>query len=79
MTFQLLRALVIMLLFALVAKADAAPMDYTYKPGEFLVIKGGESPDKKLSIVSGENKAGEFRIYLMNARTKKVLGQLEQV
>ena len=38
--------LVIALLFALVATAGAAPLYYNYKPGEFLVINGGESPIK---------------------------------
>jgi hypothetical protein len=72
--------LVITLLFALFATAGAAPpMDYNYKSGELLVIKGGESPDKRFSIVSGENKAGEFGVYLMDAQTKEVLGQLEEV
>ena len=52
---------------------------YDYKPGEFLVIDGGTSPDKKFSIVSGENKAGEFGVYLRDAHTKKLIGQLEEV
>ena len=67
------------LLLALIATAGAAPMHYDYKPGEFLVVKGGESPDKQFSIVSGENKAGEFGVYLMDAKTKNVLGRLEEV
>ena len=52
---------------------------YDYKPGEFLVIDGGTSPDKKFSIVTGENKAGEFGVYLRDAQTKKLIGQLEEV
>jgi hypothetical protein len=68
-----------LLLLALVATAGAAPMYYNYKPGEFLVINGGDSPDKRFSIVSGKNNAGEFGVYLMDAQTKKVLGQLEEV
>jgi hypothetical protein len=56
-----------------------ATASYDYKPGELLVIHGGTSPDKKFSIVSGENKAGEFGLYLRDARTKKVIGQLEEV
>ena len=52
---------------------------YDYKPGEFLVIDGGTSPDKKFSIVSGENKAGEFGVYLRDAQTKKLIGKLEEV
>ena len=66
------------LTFALITQARATEL-YDYKPGEFLVMKGGKSPDKKFSIVSGENKAGEFGIFLMDAQTKKVLGPLEDV
>ena len=63
---------------AFVAHAGATAM-YDYKPGEVLVIDGGMSPDKKFSIVSGENKAGEFGVYLRDAQTKKLIGQLEEV
>jgi hypothetical protein len=63
---------------AFVAHAGATAM-YDYKPGEFLVIDGGTSPDKKFSIVSGENKAGGFGVYLRDAHTKKLIGQLEEV
>jgi hypothetical protein len=63
---------------ALIAPAGATAT-YDYKPGEFLVIDGGTSPDKKFSIVTGENKSGEFGAYLQDARTKKLIGQLEEV
>ena len=66
------------LTFALVAQVRATA-EYDYKPGEFRVVKGGKSPDKKFSIVSGEDKKGAFGIYLMDALTKKVLGALEEV
>jgi len=67
-----------MLSLAFVALAGATAT-YDYKPGEFLVIDGGTSPDKKFSIVTGENKAGEFGVYLREAQTKKLIGQLEEV
>jgi hypothetical protein len=38
------------LLLALVSDASATS-EYDYKPGEFLVIDGGKSPDEKYSIV----------------------------
>jgi len=63
---------------AFVAHAGATA-SYDYKPGQFLVIDGGTSPDKKFSVVSGENKAGEFGVYLRDAQTKKLIGQLEEV
>src|SRR4030095_14037775 len=61
------------------AAHSGATATYDYKPGDFLVIDGGTSPDKKFSIVTGENKAGEFGVYLRNAQTKKLIGQLEEV
>ncbi len=63
---------------AFVAHAGATAT-YDYKLGEFLVIDGGTSPDKNFSIVSGENKAGDFGVYLRDAHTKKLIGQLEEV
>ena len=69
-------AVALSLAFAAYAGATAT---YDYKPGEFLVIDGGTSPDKKFSIVTGENKAGEFGVYLRDAQTKKLIGQLEEV
>ena len=63
-------AVALALSLAVVAHAGATAM-YDYKPGEFLVIDGGTSPDKKFSIVTGENKAGEFGVYLRDAHTKK--------
>ena len=63
---------------AFVAHA-AATTAYDYKPGEFVVIDGGTSPDGKFSIVGGENKAGEFGVYLRDAHTKKLIGKLEEV
>jgi hypothetical protein len=69
---------VVALSLAFVAHAGATAT-YDYKPGEFLAIDGGTSPDKKFSIVSGENKAGEFGVYLRDAQTKKLIGQLEEV
>jgi hypothetical protein len=56
-----------------------ATASYDYKPGEFLVIKGGLSPDKKFSIVAGEDQKLGFRVCLMDAQTKKRLGPLEEV
>jgi hypothetical protein len=64
--------------FALATKIEATA-SYDYKPGEFLVIKGGLSPDKKFSIVAGEDKALGFRICLMDAQTRKRLGPLEEI
>jgi hypothetical protein len=71
-------AIAITLSLAFVAHAGATAT-YDYKPGELLVIDGGTSPDKRFSIVTGENEAGEFGVYLRDAQTKKLIGQLEEV
>jgi hypothetical protein len=73
-SFSIVAALSLALLRHALATAT-----YDYKPGEFLVIKGGKSPDKKFSIVAGENKAGEFGVYLMDAQTKRLLAPLQEV
>jgi hypothetical protein len=56
-----------------------ATATYDYKPGELVVIKGGKSPDKKFSIVSGEDRKEHFGVFLMDAQTKKIIGPLEEV
>src|SRR5439155_648989 len=66
------------LTLALVAQTNATAM-YDYKPGQFLVVDGGTLPDKKFCIVAGESKSGDFGIYLIDAQTKKLIGQLEEV
>ena len=63
---------------AFVAHAGATAT-YDYKLGEFLVIDIRTSPDKMFSIVSGENRAGEFGVFLRDVQTKKLIGQLEEV
>ena len=54
----------------------SATAEYDYKPGEYLVAKDGLSPDKQFAIVCGDNK---FGVYLMDAKTKEMLGELEEV
>ena len=44
-------------MFAVKLRATAT---YDYKPGEFLVVEGGKSPDKKFMIVSGVDKKETF-------------------
>jgi hypothetical protein len=54
----------------------SATAEYEYKPGEYLVAKDGLSPNKEFAIVCGDNK---FGVYLMDAKTKELLGELEAV
>src|SRR4029453_13936529 len=60
---------------AVVARLTATA-EYEYKPGEFLVAKDGLSPNKQFSVVCGDNK---FGVHLMDAKTKEILGELEEV
>lgn len=53
-----------------------ATAEYDYKPGEYLVAQDGLSPDKQFAIVCGDDK---FGVYLMDAKTKELLGELEEV
>ena len=60
---------------AVVTRLTAAA-EYEYKPGEYLVAKNGLSPNKQFAIVCGDDK---FGVYLMDAKTKELLGELEDV
>src|SRR6266508_4822359 len=53
-----------------------ATAEYDYKPGEYLVAKDGLSPNKQFAIVCGDDK---FGVYLMDAKTKELLGELKDV
>lgn len=55
---------------------STATAEHEYKPGEYLVAKDGLSPNRQLAIVCGDNK---FGVHLMDAKTKKILGELEEV
>jgi len=74
-----IRVVVIAYLAVVLVPNIRATSEYDYKRGEYLVVKDGKSPDKKFSIVSGENQKGEFGVYLMDAPTKKIIGKLEKV
>jgi len=58
------------------ATRSNATAEYDYKPGEYLVATDGLSPDKQFAIVCGDNK---FSVYLMDAKTRELLGELEEV
>ena len=60
----------------------SATSNYQYKPGEYVVIVDGRSPDGKYSIAShGEGEFGDenFHLYLMDAQTGKKIGALEEI
>jgi len=59
-----------------------ATSNYDYKPGEYVVIVHGRSPNGRYSIAShGESELGydNFHLYLMDAKTGKKIGPLEEV
>jgi hypothetical protein len=68
---------------ALVAAGSAfATSNYEYKPDEYVVIANGKSPNGEYSIAAhGEGEYGDenFHLYLMDAKTGKKIGPLEEV
>ena len=71
-------------LWSLVAFAPLADAtsDYPYKPGEYVTVKNGKSPDGIYAIAShgpAENENGEFRVYLMDAKANKAIGPLLEI
>lgn len=59
-----------------------ATSNYEYKPGEYVAISNGKSPSGEYSIAAhGEGELGDenFHLYLMDARTGKKIGPLEEV
>lgn len=68
--------------FAFLAAAAYATSNYDYKPDEYVVIVDGHSPNGQYSIAAhGEGEYGyeHFHLYLMDARTGKKIGPLEEV
>ena len=55
-----------------------ATNSYDYKPGETRVVDHGLSPDKQFSISAGNNAKGDFCLYLVDAKSKKRIGPLEE-
>jgi len=76
-----LAAIVLSTLAILPSSADATS-NYTYKQGEYVTIVDGRSPDGQYSIAAhGEGNYGyeHFHLYLVNAKTEKPIGQLEEI
>ena len=76
-----LAAVVLSTLTIFPSSADATS-NYTYKPGEYVTIVDGRSPDGQYLIAAhGEGAHGyeHFHLYLMNAKTGKPIGPLAQI
>ncbi len=64
------------------AGAAFATSNYEYKPDEYVVIANGKSPDGQYAIAAhGDGEYGDenFHLYLMDAKTGKKIGPLEEV
>jgi hypothetical protein len=67
---------------ALLQPVAQATSNYAYKPGEYVVVADGLSPDGQYSIAThGEGELGytKFHVYLMNAKTGKTIGPLQEI
>lgn len=56
-----------------------ATADWRYKVGQFVPIENGLSPNQAYTVAAHEDERGFFGIFLVNARTKKNLGPLQEV
>jgi hypothetical protein len=67
---------------AFVSSVARATSNYAYKPSENGVITDGVSPNGQYSIAThGEGELGyaKFHVYLINAKTGKRIGPLEEI
>ena len=72
----------IFLLLVTFATSALATANYTYKPDEYVTITNGKSPDGRYSLAThGEGDLGydNWHVYLMDARTGKKIGPLEEI
>ena len=68
--------------FCSLASSVQATSNYTYKPDEYVVVNNGRSPNGQYSIAThgaGELGYDHFHVYLMDARTGKKIGPLEEI
>lgn len=75
-------AIVVVLSLTSFSSTARATSNYNYKPNEYVVVNNGRSPSGQYSIAShGEGELGyeNFHIYLINARTGKKIGPLEEI
>jgi hypothetical protein len=71
-----------LLLFGVFVVSALATSNYEYKPGEYVTVSGGKSPDGRYLIAThGEGDLGydNWHVYLMDAQTGKKIGPLEEI
>lgn len=66
-------------LYLITGSRTFATADWRYQVGQFVPIENGLSPNQAYTIAAHENESGSFGIFLVNARTKKNLGPLQEV
>jgi hypothetical protein len=75
-------ATIVLFSFTWFLHSARATANYTYKPDEFVVIDGGRSPDGQYAIAAhGDGELGydNFHLYLMDGKTGKKIGPLEEI
>ena len=61
----------------LMVQQASATATHNYKPGEYLTVIGGSSPDRRYAVAGhGVGEFDDFHLYLMDARTGKKIGRL---
>ena len=64
------------------SRTSHATSNYEYKPDEYVVITDGRAPNGQHAIAAhggGDLGYDNFHLYLMDAKTGKVIGPLEEV
>ena len=83
MKLRPLRSLVVAALATLALTSSLqATSNYQYKPDEYVVVASGRAPNGLYAIAAhGEGEFGDenFHLYLLDAKTGKVIGPLEEV
>jgi hypothetical protein len=82
MKLRLLSPLAAIACLAFLSAPLRATSNYSYKPGEYVVIVDGRSPDSHYSIAAhgdGDDGYDHFHIYLMDARSGRKIGPLEEI
>ena len=82
MRYRSLITLVFCIALQLAPTSARATSNYQYERDEYVLIQKGLSPDKKYSIAAhggGDLGYDDFHIYLMNGKTGKKIGPLEEI
>jgi len=76
------RSVSVVLFLCLASEQVSATSNYKYRRGEYVTVIGGRSPDGRYSIAThggGELGYDNWHVYLMNAKSGKKIGPLEEI